>query len=82
MATREAGQLGQGDEDQLACAVQPQWAFFTHNRADVEVLARLSRSTEAAAARLTLSVVGRYNNAIPPYESVVHLFWAVHQREW
>lgn len=38
--TRDAGNRGLGDSDQLAFAVTNQYAFFTHNRADFEALAR------------------------------------------
>ncbi|WP_129672704.1 DUF5615 family PIN-like protein [Candidatus Chloroploca sp. Khr17] len=37
--TREAGQLGRNDDDQLAYAVAQQRAFLTHNRTDFEMLA-------------------------------------------
>jgi predicted nuclease of predicted toxin-antitoxin system len=37
--TQEAGQLGSGDEDQLAYAVNQQKTFFTHNRDDFERVA-------------------------------------------
>lgn len=37
--TQEAGQLGSGDEDQLAYAVTQQKALFTHNRNDFERVA-------------------------------------------
>jgi hypothetical protein len=37
--TQEAGQLGSGDEDQLAYAVIQQKALFTHNRSDFERVA-------------------------------------------
>jgi len=38
--TREAGNLGRSDEEQLAHAVNWQKAFLTHNRADFEQLAQ------------------------------------------
>ena len=40
ITTREAGQLGNDDGGQLAYAVSQQKTFFTHNRADFEVLAQ------------------------------------------
>ena len=37
--TQEAGQLGNGDEEQLAYAADQEMAFFTHNRVDFERIA-------------------------------------------
>jgi predicted nuclease of predicted toxin-antitoxin system len=37
--TQEAGQIGKGDEEQLAYSVGSQSIFFTHNRDDFEKLA-------------------------------------------
>jgi predicted nuclease of predicted toxin-antitoxin system len=38
--TQEAGQLGIGDEEQFAYAVNQKNAFFTHNRNDFERIGR------------------------------------------
>lgn len=38
--TREAGQGGRSDQEQLAYAARLQKTFVTHNRADFELLAR------------------------------------------
>lgn len=49
ITTREAGQLGNNDADQLAYAVNRQKTFFTHNRVDFEVLVlKLFRYRETA----------------------------------
>lgn len=40
ISTREAGQLGKDDADQLQYASAHGYAFITHNRADFEALAR------------------------------------------
>ena len=39
ITTQEAGQIGKGDEEQLAYSVSLQNTFFTHNRDDFEKLA-------------------------------------------
>src|SRR2546430_1649394 len=41
ITTREAGQLGKTDEEQLAHASRDGKALLTHNRVDFEALARL-----------------------------------------
>ena len=38
--TREVGNLGQSDQEQLAFAVSERMALLTHNRADFETLAQ------------------------------------------
>lgn len=50
VTTRDAGQLGSSDQEQLAYAASQAKTFLTHNRADFEALARAYTAQEKRTA--------------------------------
>lgn len=73
LTTRDAGNLGSSDIDQLAYAVQHNKALLTHNRADFEQLAEQYRVEDKMHYGVVLAV--RY----PPYELVRRLMRILNQ---
>ena len=68
--TREAGQLGRSDADQLEYATSQRKTFLTHNRADFEALARQYFLTGQRHSGIIIAV------RRPPYE-IVQRLWTI-----
>jgi predicted nuclease of predicted toxin-antitoxin system len=73
ITTREAGQLGKSDEQQLAYAASKGMALLTHNRVDFEALARAYY--EAGKAHYGIILASRH----PAHEVVRRLLLILNQ---
>jgi predicted nuclease of predicted toxin-antitoxin system len=73
ITTREAGQLGSSDADQLAYAVSQRRALLTHNRVDFESLAQTYFSPGRSHSGIIMAV--RHS----PYEIVRRLLVVLDQ---
>ena len=73
ITTREAGQLGNGDADQLAYAISQRKTFFTHNRVDFETLTQ----TYFAASKFHNGIIIAVRHS--PYEIARRLLLILNQ---
>jgi hypothetical protein len=73
VTTRDAGQLGNTDAEQLAHAVREQRAILTHNRLHFEALGREYLASGRSHSGILLA------NRHPPYELARRLFLLLNQ---
>jgi hypothetical protein len=71
--SREAGQLGKSDAEQLSYAVTQGMALLTHNRADFEALAEAYRNSGQTHNGIIVAVRN------PPHEMIRRLLLVLNQ---